>query len=151
VSGTITASAASGNHYVVLGGGGDTGDSNLALLYDSGNDRAQIVSHLNGSAYKPLYIHTSVIGINTIPVTGETMRIRGGGGGTSYTLVTQDSGGSSTFGVRDDGMVYIRNYLDVQAAAAPATGGGARIYLDSADGDLKVKFSNGVVRTIALN
>lgn len=94
---------------------------------------------------------TGNIGIEALPVVGERLRIRGGGNGTSYTLVTQSNAGSSTFGVRDDGMVYVRDFLDLQARTAPAAGAGARIFLDSADGDLKVTFPNGTTRTLATN
>lgn len=39
----------------------------------------------------------------------------------------------------------------ITAPSTPATAGQGVLYIDSADGDLKVKFQNGVVRTIALN
>ncbi len=42
------------------------------------------------------------------------------------------------------------SWLDIlDGVAAPATvAGWARIYVDTADGDLKIKFGNGTVKTI---
>ncbi len=39
----------------------------------------------------------------------------------------------------------------VDGVTAPATNGYAQIYIDSADGDLKIKFSDGVVKTISID
>jgi hypothetical protein len=42
--------------------------------------------------------------------------------------------------------------LGLKPISAPGTwASGAVIYLDTADGDLKVKFSNGTVKTLATN
>ena len=43
-----------------------------------------------------------------------------------------------------------RGYIELpDGITAPATGSKARIYVDTADGDLKVKFSDGTVTVIA--
>ena len=63
---------------------------------------------------------------------------------TSGSLVS--SGGLGVAGAVNAGTFYGL----VDGVAAPATAGGyARIYVDSADGDLKVKFGDGTVKTIA--
>jgi hypothetical protein len=55
------------------------------------------------------------------------------------------------YGGVDRLVVGASGYLEIREMTAPATGTGARIYVDSADGDLKVKFGNGVVKTLATN
>ena len=63
---------------------------------------------------------------------------------TSGALVS--SGGLGVAGAVNAGTFYGL----VDGVTAPATAGGyARIYVDSADGDLKVKFGDGTVKTIA--
>jgi hypothetical protein len=56
------------------------------------------------------------------------------------------SGGVGVAGAVNAGTFYGL----VDGVTAPATESGyARIYVDSADGDLKVKFGDGTVKTIA--
>ncbi len=47
-------------------------------------------------------------------------------------------------------FVYSHQVALVDAVTAPSTlAGHAQIYVDSADGDLKVKFGDGTVKTLA--
>lgn len=51
-----------------------------------------------------------------------------------------------------DGVTQIRNGLTHIPTSTPsAPGAGGTLFVDSADGDLKVRFSNGTVKTIATN
>ncbi len=48
-----------------------------------------------------------------------------------------------------DGLHTVVTLAAVTTPAAPSTGG--TVYVDSADGDLKVIFANGTIKTIATN
>jgi len=59
-------------------------------------------------------------------------------------------GGSGILQIKSHGIKTIGDIRLTDGKAAPATEAGyAILYVDSADGDLKVKFGNGFVRTIA--
>lgn len=59
-------------------------------------------------------------------------------------------GGSSIIQIKDHGIKVAGDMRLTDGKAAPATEAGyAILYVDSADGDLKVKFGDGHVATIA--
>ena len=59
-------------------------------------------------------------------------------------------GGSGILQIKSHGIKTIGDIRLTDGKAAPATEAGyAILYVDSADGDLKVKFGNGFVCTIA--
>lgn len=92
----------------------------------------------------------------TIHVQSSTLANRPAAGEAGRTWVTDD--GTTVTHWYDDGTNWIELASDapyvavVDAITAPATvSGKALIYVDSADGDLKVKFGDGTVKTLATN
>lgn len=65
------------------------------------------------------------------------------GVGTGYALYANTTS-------HIEGKLEVNNALAIKdGMTAPATQSGyAQIYVDSADGDLKIKFSDGTIRTI---
>lgn len=66
------------------------------------------------------------------------------GDGTEPIFIAETSGGSNTFQVLEDGSFAIADGITAPSSAT----GLAKIYIDSADGDLKIIFSDGTVKTI---
>ena len=64
--------------------------------------------------------------------------------GTAEPLILQNHGGATSLG----GPLQL---AAVTAPSAPGTTSSGIIYIDSADGDLKIRFGNGTTRTIATN
>lgn len=92
----------------------------------------------------------------TIHVQSSALVDRPAAGSAGRTWVTDD--GTTVVHWYDDGVNWVELASSAPYAAvvdsitAPATvSGKALIYVDSADGDLKVKFGDGTVKTIATN
>jgi len=106
------------------------------------------------------YIQSTLTGTTTIPLQLQPLggSLSVGNSGTVVTLngttaSTSTSSGALVVsgGVGVAGAVNAGTFYGlVDGVTAPATESGyARIYVDSADGDLKVKFGDGTVKTIA--
>ena len=71
---------------------------------------------------------------------------------SDFTVKHANSASGKIINVETDGAFKAGTYLEVtDGVTAPGTGSGARIYVDTADGDLKVKFSDGTVKTISVD
>jgi len=69
-------------------------------------------------------------------------------------LHVRNSAGSDALAVRSSGRVDIGGQLTIpDGITAPTSNltGKAIIYIDSADGDLKIRFSDGTVKTITID
>jgi hypothetical protein len=119
VSGTGTSDTLSYN--ILLGG-----TKRLIAGFDTTNDYGLIASIHTGIAWKNLVVN---------PIGGALLI-----GMTSGTGEKLQAGGSATF----NGYAGIADGM----TAPSATAGYAKIYVDSADGDLKVIFGDGTVKTI---
>jgi hypothetical protein len=74
--------------------------------------------------------------------------------GFSYSTSDYDNGdiiiGNNVVSdVQEFGSVWAKHLSLVDGITAPGAGDGARIYVDTADGDLKVIFPDGIIKTIA--
>jgi hypothetical protein len=84
-------------------------------------------------------------------ISGSASTIQVYATGTQDSTTTTSGALISAGGLGVAGAVNAGTFFGlVDGVTAPSTAGGyARIYVDSADGDLKVKFGDGTVKTIA--
>ena len=115
----------------------------------SGTSRADIYADSGGAFFIRTGGATQALTISS----GQVATFAGAVGINSTTASTSTSSGALVVsgGVGVAGAVNAGTFYGlVDGVTAPATESGyARIYVDSADGDLKVKFGDGTVKTIA--
>lgn len=73
--------------------------------------------------------------------------------GSDFRVLNQDTPGTTEFEIDKDGNGGFLGYLGFNSMTPPTgtSGYGGVIYVDASDGDLKVRFSNGTVQTLATN
>lgn len=145
-----------GNHYAT-GSSVDSGTRTQALdLFGTTGPAVHLHSALTAVATGSFRFSRSVQGGASLPamVVADTNT----GGGTPVTLQIETERSTGTFlrGQRG-GATYFEAYANgaigiADGITAPATvAGQALLYVDAADGDLKVKFGDGTVKTIVVD
>lgn len=76
---------------------------------------------------------------NRLTLTNSSLTVSGGGD------VTLSAAANTTLTLAESGTIALTDGI----TAPGATAGIAKLYVDTADGDLKVKFGDGTVKTIA--
>jgi len=132
-----------------------------SIVWNDGSDIAQIYSYKSGATdILALRGLSPDVGDSSVVDLGATNKA---GGATTLSIISPDVASYSALGEIDLGIggtqrlrvfsTGIKVYGDMRVQdgiAAPATDAGyAILYVDSADGDLKVKFGDGFVRVIA--
>jgi hypothetical protein len=113
------------------------GTKRVALGYNTSGDYGFVACADSGTTWKELHLN---------PLGGLVKVPQSTASNDAYTGAFVVGGGVGAAGAVNAGTFFGL----VDGVTAPATGSGyARIYVDSADGDLKVKFGDGTVKTIA--
>lgn len=146
---------------LLLLAGGTTSASNALIVNDSANSVNQLVVRSDGqiqirdgSAAVPGYSWVSDtdtgfyrIGANEIGISAGTTAIASLKDG-AISFFSSTVGNYLSIGNTSVGFIEIGD--NITAPAAPATGR-ARIYVDGADGDLKIRFGDGTIKTIVVD
>jgi len=140
--GTLSAFESAAGIYSYYSGGGVIG-----AYSDSSGTRAAMTIDGTTLSLRPNGVTADRLLIDSNGITAKAVTVSGTTASTSTSsgaLVV--SGGVGVAGAVNAGTFYGL----VDGVTAPATESGyARIYVDSADGDLKAKFGDGTVKTIA--
>ncbi|MHA2388099.1 MAG: beta strand repeat-containing protein [Candidatus Hodarchaeales archaeon] len=86
---------------------------------------------------------SAIGGDETVATANKTLTIRGTGTGSgTSSLVTEDSGGNTTFEVRDDGVSIFKSFTVTEVGSLSAVAGGF-IYVSDETGGATMAFSDG--------
>lgn len=142
-SGTAITTLTFTNQYGTVTLSGDGATQTLALNATSASDDASVDLKRNSSTYARIAtVGTAGNVVNDSDVGDLVIRTNGGA-----IRLTTNSGTSTNVFVSANNTLALR---DGQTAPA-AISGLAQIYVDTADGDLKVRFGDGTIKTIVVD